>query len=116
MAFVSLDPVEGLMRLQEELDRFFGKPPFDLGLPGPNVRPPINGVTDQGSWVVQADVSGVTPDELQAQVENGRLTISGERTPATEPNKGVSYHRRERRYGKFSRTIQLPRDLDPEKV
>jgi HSP20 family protein len=28
----------------------------------------------------------------------------------------VSYHRRERRYGKFSRTIQLPRDLDPEKV
>jgi HSP20 family protein len=116
MAFVSLDPVEGLMRLQEELDRFFGKPPFDLGLTGPNVFPPINVFTDQEGWVVQAEVPGVKPGELQVQVENGRLAISGERTPATEPNKGVSYHRRERRYGKFSRTIQLPRDLDPEKV
>lgn len=116
MAFVSLDSVEGLMRLQEELDRFFGKPPSDLGLTGPNVFPPINVFTDKDGWVVQAEVPGVKPDQLQVQVERGRLTMSGERTPGPDPNKDASYHRRERRYGKFSRTIQLPRDLDPEQV
>lgn len=110
MALMTFDSVEGLMRLQEELDRFFGKPPYDLGLTGPNVFPPVNVFTDKEGLVVQAEVPGVQPDQLHVQVEPGRTTISGERTlPAgTE----VSYHRRERRYGRFSRSIQLPPDSD----
>lgn len=112
MALVSY-PVGGLLRLQEELDRFFGKPPFELGLAGPNVFPNINVFTDQDGLVVQAEVPGIKSEELHVQVENGRLTISGERKAA---HADASFHRRERRYGRFSRTIQLPRDLDPEKV
>jgi len=106
-------PVGGLLRLQEELDRFFGKPPFDLGLAGPNVFPNLNVFTDQDGLVVQAEVPGIKPEELHVHVENGRLTISGERKAA---HADTSFHRRERRYGRFSRTIQLPRDLDTEKV
>jgi len=112
MALVSY-PVGGLLRLQEELDRFFGKPWYDLGLTGANVFPSINVFTDQDGLVVQAEVPGIKPDQVHVQVENGRLTISGERT-AGHPD--ASFHRRERRYGSFSRTVQLPRDLDPEKV
>jgi HSP20 family protein len=110
MALMTFDSVEGLMRLQEELDRFFGKPPYDLGLTGPNVFPPVNVFTDKAGFVVQAEVPGVQPDQLQVQVDPGRLTVSGERTLPT--GKEVSYHRRERRYGRFSRTIQLPPDVD----
>jgi len=114
MALVSFDPGEGLLRLQEELDRFFGKPLFDLGLTGPNVFPLVNVFTDKDGFVVQAEVPGVKTEHLNVQIDPGRLTISGERTLGT--GKDVSYHRRERRYGSFSRVIQLPRDLDPEQA
>jgi HSP20 family protein len=112
MAFISY-PVGGLLRLQEELDRFFGKPLSDLGLTGSNVFPPVNVFTDQDGFVIQAEVPGIKSEQLHAQVENGRLTISGERVPQ---HADASYHRRERSYGKFSRTLQLPRDLDTEQV
>jgi HSP20 family protein len=112
MALVSFDPVEGLLHLQEELDRFFGKPQFDLGLMGPNVFPSINVFTDGNGLIVRAEVPGIKPDQIRLQVEPGRLTVSGERTAVGGSQ--ASYHRRERRSGTFSRTIQLPRDVDTE--
>lgn len=114
MALVSVNSVEGLLRLQEELDRFFGKPLHDLGLTGPNVFPLVNVFTDENGLVVQAEVPGVKPDQLDVQVDPGRLTITGERT--LNADEKCSYHRRERRAGRFSRTIQLPRDLDPDQA
>ena len=110
MAILSFDPVQGLLHLQGELDRSYGKAPSDLGLSGPSVFPLINVFTDAEGVVVRAEVPGIKPDQIQVQVEPGRLTISGQRTPARTD---ASCHRRERRYGTFSRTIELPRDLDP---
>jgi HSP20 family protein len=98
--------------LQDELDRFFGKPQFDLGLTGANVFPLVNVFTDEDALVIRAEVPGIAPGQLQVQVESGRLTISGER--AQESAKNASYHRRERGHGRFSRTVQLPRDVDTE--
>lgn len=112
MALVPFDSVERLMRLQQDLDRFFGKPQFDLGLSGPSVFPLVNVFSDDDGLVVQAEVPGVQPDQLDVQVDPGRLTISGERNLDGGPE--GSFHRRERRGGRFSRVIQLPRDLDPE--
>jgi HSP20 family protein len=114
MSLVTFDSVGGLMRLQEELDRFFGKPPQEFGLTGPNVFPLVNVFTNPDGLVVQAEVPAVKPDQLHVQVESSRLTISGERTFGNE--KDVSYHRRERRSGRFSRTIQLPPESDGEQV
>lgn len=114
MALVSVNPVEGLLRLQEELDRFFGKPQYDLGLSGPNVFPLVNVFTDENGLVVQAEVPGVKPDQLDVQVDPGRLTITGERT--LNADEKCSYHRRERRAGRFARTIQLPHDLAPDEA
>jgi HSP20 family protein len=114
MSLVTFDSVGGLMRLQEELDRFFGKPLHEFGLTGPNVFPLINVFNDADGLVVQAEVPGVKPEQLHVQVEAGRLTISGERAWSTE--KDLSYHRRERRSGRFSRTIQLPAEADNENV
>ena len=81
--------------------------------PGPSVFPLINVFTDADGVLVRAEVPGIKPDQVQVQVEPGRLTISGQRTPARTD---ASFHRRERRYGTFSRTVQLPRDLDPEQA
>ena len=106
---------EGLQRLQDELDRFFGKPSFDMGLTGPNVFPLVNVFTDaQAGLVVQAEVPGAKPEQVHVQIDPGRLTISGERTVAGGAD--ASHHRRERRQGTFSRTLQLPRDIDTEQA
>ena len=107
-------PFDSLSRLQEELDRFFGKPFAAFGLTGANVYPPINAFSDAEGVVVRAEVPGIPADRLSVQVEAGQLTISGER-PAPDYAK-ASVHRRERQFGRFSRTLQLPSDVDPTRV
>jgi HSP20 family protein len=107
-------PFDSLSRLQEELDRFFGKPLGTFGLSGANVFPPINAFSDPEGVVVRAEVPGIPADKLSVQVESGHLTISGER-PAPDYSK-TSVHRRERQFGRFSRTLQLPADVDPDQI
>jgi HSP20 family protein len=110
MALVSFDPFEGLLRLQRDLDRIFGKPSPDFGLTGPNVFPPINVFTEKDGFIVRAEVPGIKAEELNLDVESGRLSLSGERKFESRAEGG--YDRRERRGGMFSRTLRLPPDLD----
>jgi len=113
MARFAFDPVQGLIRLQEELERAHGKPLLGTGLAGANVFPPVNIFTDEHAYVIRAEVPGIKPEQLNVQVESGQVTISGERQP---PAGEGSYHRRERRFGRFSRTLQLPADADPGQI
>lgn len=109
------DPIDSLLRLQKDIDRYFGKPQFDFGISGPNVFPQINVFRSRdGAVVVRAEVPGIRPADVHVEVEARRLTISGERKAAA-PEQG-SMHRRERGHGQFSRTLQLPPDLAPEEA
>ena len=80
----------------------------------PGVFPPLNVTRDEENYFVRAELPGLNSDELKISVEHNKLCLSGARQ-ATE-QEGVSYHRRERASGSFSRTITLPADFDPEKV
>ena len=116
MALVSFanDPVQGILTLQRELERFLGKPyGFDLGTSAGGVFPPVNVFRSRDAVVVKAEVPGVDPSTIQVSVEGRTLTVTGER--AASPQK-ASYHRRERRFGKFSRSLQLPEDVDGTKA
>src|SRR5262249_61337601 len=64
--------------------------------------------------VVRAELPCVEPEQLSVTVERRRLTLSGERTPES-PENGL-YHRRERPWGKFSRALELPADLDVDRA
>lgn len=65
--------------------------------------------------VVRADLPGLRPEDVRVEVDNGALTISGERSyQAEDENEGV-YHS-ERAYGAFLRTIPLPQGVNPEDV
>lgn len=116
MTFGGFDPFEKLVELQNELDRLLSNPALGLNL-GPSARgvfPPVNVFEDGEHGIIfRAEVPGIPPEEVDVTVENRRLTISGERKP---PEGRGSHHRRERRFGRFSRSIQLPEGLDPEKV
>lgn len=65
--------------------------------------------------VVDAELPGVDPQKVEVTVTDNELTLSGER-PAAETKPSEIYHRRERPYGKFSRTIVLPFSAESGKV
>ncbi len=112
----AFEPFADLLELQSALGRLLENPTLGLNL-GPSsasVFPPLNVFVDrEGAVVVCAEVPGIDPAALQIEVEPQRLTISGQRTA---PEGARGYHRRERRFGRFSRAVQLPADLDPDRT
>ena len=64
---------------------------------------------------VRMDVPGMKPEEIDIQLANGVLTISGERKEEKE-EKGKTFHRVERRYGSFSRSVTVPATVTEDKV
>ena len=105
-----LDPVTGLLTLQRELERAW-QAPFGGSAPsGRGVFPPVNVFSDKDGYVVKVEVPGIAPEQLNVEGTGRTLTISGTR-PAEAP-KGGAFHRRERDAGSFSRSLQLPEELD----
>jgi HSP20 family protein len=108
--------------LRQEMDRAFQR--FEVGWPrdlaqwtssageasGPQVQ-----VSDQGDALqVFADVPGFAPDQLNVSLEQGTLTIRGERTDDAPP--GYSVHRKERGPLIFARAFALPARVEADKV
>jgi HSP20 family protein len=88
---------------------------FSFGPATAGVFPPVNVFQNQeGDVVIRAELPGVKPEDFSVTVEGRRVTITGERKP--ESPESVAHHRRERPFGKFSRSIQLPEDLDVEQA
>jgi HSP20 family protein len=77
--------------------------------------PLVNFSEDEGNVYVDALVSGVNPKDIDLTVLRNTITISGERKPF-EVSEGQTVHRSELWYGKFSRTLELPVDIDPDKI
>lgn len=69
--------------------------------------------TDE-EFVLEMELAGFDRDELEITVDNGVLTVSGERT--TPESEDANYYVRERTSARFSRSFDLPRSVDAEKV
>ena len=76
---------------------------------------PINLYVGDEELVLTAEMPGVAPQAMELTVEDGVLTLSFERKP-DELSQGTAYHRRERAYGRFSRSLELPVRVDADKV
>ncbi len=113
-------------RIQRELDRWFDFPfrPINQGLnrvasapsrTGRNI-PRIN-VFDLGETIqVEALAPGLDPEKMDVSVQGNVLTIQGERAKQSTPTNGDASHRRERPQGRFTRTLELPSDIDRSAV
>lgn len=64
---------------------------------------------------VSVELPGMNKEDIDINLDNGRLTISGERTFKNE-EKEKTYHRVETRYGSFTRSFQLPDNIDEESI
>lgn len=101
----------GLLTLQRELERALDRPSgIDLGPSGRGVFPPVNVFADKDGYVVKLEVPGIAPEDVTIEAEGRTLRVSGKREVAP-PSEG-SFHRRERGAGQFSRSLQLPADVD----
>ena len=82
---------------------------------GSDWTPAVDIKEEDGRYVLYADIPGVDPKDIDITLENGVLTIPGERKhESTESGKG--YKRLERRHGVFIRRFNLPESVDPEGV
>ena len=103
------DPFRELRRLQEEMDRLAG-----AFTPAAASFPAVNLYAGRDGIAISAELPGVAKDELEIHAHRDTLTLRGIRRPAAENEQ--AYHRRERRSGAFTRTIQLPFRVDPEQI
>lgn len=65
--------------------------------------------------IVRAEIPGMEPDDIEVNVEDGALTIKGERRQEEE-KQGDTFYRVERRYGSFFRSIPLTRQVDEDRI
>ena len=111
----NLDPLAGLLALQSDLERFLRNPSYGLGVSASGGFPPVN-IFDAGDGVaVIAEIPGVDPKNISVSGQGHTLTIRGERRRESS-TEATGYHRRERSFGEFSRSIQLPEQLDIDKA
>lgn len=112
------DPFNEMMSLREAMNSLledsFVNPSYSRG------QAPITMAMDvaetKDGFVVEASLPGIKPEDLDINLQDNVLTISGEvrreETTGDKPN----YHRVERRFGRFSRSISLPTQVDAEKI
>ena len=103
-------------RLREEMDHLFenflGGAQRVAGAGFVQGYPAVNVWEDEQNLYAEAEVPGLTMDELEIYVVGNELTVRGERKEGEEQ----AYHRRERGVGKFQRVLPLPLPIDSEKV
>jgi len=98
----------GFQNFADTMNRLFA----DVNRPW---APPVDILETENEIVLKADVPDVKLEDIDLRMENGTLTLKGERKfEKTENGKG--YHRVERGYGAFARVFTLPDTLDAEKV
>ena len=106
-----MDSVRELQRMQGEMNRVFS----GIGRSLSQEAPSVNAWVGEADVIVAAELPGVDPGKVDISVVGDTLTISGSRE-AEKLKEGESYHRQERDFGRFSRTIQLPFHVEAGKV
>ena len=102
-------------RLRRDMNRLLADVPSSLQWRVAPGFPAVNIWTTGDCAILTAELAGVALDDIEIAVENDVLTVNGSRKP-DEVEEGAAYHRRERLYGDFSRSVRLPFRLDPGKV
>jgi HSP20 family protein len=97
------------------MDRFFGSDRAWWPNPTEGFAPKTDLVETEKQFEVTADLPGLKPEEVNVEMREGSLWITGERCEEKE-EEGKTYHRVERHSGKFRRVISLPTPVDKQHV
>jgi HSP20 family protein len=116
MAVSRWDPFRDLMSIQGDLNELFGRA-FGQGESAREASwaPVLDVFEDKDRFVIKVELPGLGPQDVDISVEEGTLTISGERKFYRELEEG-GFHRIERRFGTFARSMNLPSTADPNRI
>ena len=121
MALIRWEPAAELNTIQNEMNRLFNTffdQPNQTGRGNGTTRrwlPPMDLVETTDHYVVRADLPGLSDGDVNVQLEDNVLTLSGERN-AEHKGEQEGYYRLERAFGAFSRSLTLPDGVDPDGV
>ena len=105
-----MDPFRDLRSVEDQFDRLMGRAfSRDTWVPALDVR------ESEDRFEVTVDLPGLDPNDVNVTFEDGMLTISGKRQFESE-DRSDTWHRIERGFGTFARSIRLPQTADPEKI
>lgn len=120
MNLVKWDPFSELEEVSSRLNRIFGRPAereeIDRELlKGADWTPPADISETESVYLIRADLPGVSKNDVKVSVQDGMLSIQGERR-RNEEEKGRKFHRVECSYGSFARSFRMPADTDESSV
>jgi HSP20 family protein len=121
MALIRWEPVAELNTIQNEMNRlfntFFDQPGQTARANGATRRwlPAMDLIETADHYVLRADLPGLSDGDVNVQLEDNVLSISGERKVEHEDQR-EGYYRLERAFGEFSRSLTLPDGVDPDSV
>jgi len=107
--FSGFEPFPGLKAFEDTMNRLFTEPNNRPWVPPVDIRETEN------ELVVKADIPDVKFEDIDVRLENGTLTLAGERKFEEKQDEG-GWHRVERSYGKFERVFTLPDTVNPDAV
>ena len=105
MSIATLNPWQVLDQLHNDSLRRYGKR---------NWQPVVDIAESANDYQISVELPGVKPDQVQVELEDKVLKISGEKV--REEQEGIEYRYRERAVGSFSRSFRLPEDADNNNV
>ena len=116
---VSWDPFRDVATLRDEVNRLFsrslGGQPVPSGAQNATWAPPVDVFDTPEEIVLRAELPGLRPEDVDVELDENVLTISGERTFEERTGDERNY-RLERAYGRFSRSVSLPKDVKGEEI
>lgn len=120
MALVRWDPFRELEDMSDRLNRMFARPATWQAqdrevMTVADWTPTVDISETDTEYVIKAELPEIKKEEVKVTVEDGVLTITGERKQERE-ERGKKFHRVERSYGRFVRSFTLPESVDEAKV
>jgi HSP20 family protein len=110
------DPFREMLTMRRAMDRLMENSMKDQDeLPQADWSLALDVVENEDAYVIKASVPGVHPDDIEVTYNKGMLTIRGQVKDESEREQG-QYHLRERRFGTFTRSINLPSAIKAEAI
>lgn len=110
------DPFGEMMTLREAMNSLFEDSVVNPTARGQASAMPLDIAETRDGFIVEASLPGVKSEDLDITIQDNVLTISGETRQEQRSGEKPNYHRIERRYGRFSRSIGLPTQVQSDNV
>lgn len=114
-AVARFDPFRDITTLRDEMNRLFNRATGDGVSSGSAWTPAVDIFDTDQAIVLRAELPGLTPDDIDIEIDDNVLSLKGERRFEETVQEG-RYYRLERAYGHFQRNVTLPQGVKADEI